>query len=85
MELHIPLSRSTLGSAKSVRGGFHDLTHNQKQVRQGICQGLLNRYEREGNNFLHRMLTLMSHGHITILPNQKQRVWSGGGEGSIVL
>jgi len=29
------------------------LTHNQKQVRQGICQGLLNRYEREGNNFLH--------------------------------
>jgi histone-lysine N-methyltransferase SETMAR len=33
------------------------LTHNQKQVRQGICQGLLKRYEREGNNFLHRIVT----------------------------
>jgi hypothetical protein len=29
------------------------LTHNQKQVQQGICQGLLNRYERDRNNFLH--------------------------------
>jgi histone-lysine N-methyltransferase SETMAR len=33
------------------------LTHNQKQVQQGICQGLLNRYERGGNNFLHRIVT----------------------------
>jgi hypothetical protein len=63
MEVHTPLSRSTLGSVKFVRGGFHDLTHNQKQVRHGICQGLLHRYEREGNIFLHRIVTCESRAH----------------------
>ena len=47
-----------LGSSKvCARWVPRLLTHNQKQVRQGICQGLLNQYEREGNNFLHRIVT----------------------------